>query len=426
MGQLKIPKIWRRALVVAIPKPEKSLGDPKSYQPISLLCVPFKILEKLIYARVETVIDPLLPQEQASFRHGRSAVDQVTQLTQDIDDSFSAKKKAGAVFVDLTAAYNTVWRHGLVPASCCNCCRIDTWSTWSWRWLAIAALPFPPDGQRSKLRRLKNGVPQGSVLAPLLFNIYISDLPTTTSRKYEYLQIWKLKLSTTKTLSAAFHLNNKEAKRELKVNVSNETLPFCSETKCLGVTFDMSLTYRWHIESLHKKLTSCVALLRRFAGSSWGAGATTLQTATLVLVHSTAEYCAPVWCRSTHTCLIDPTINDALRIVTGSLRPTTADNLPILTGIQPAELCRSGATLSLGRQAMEPGHMLHSALTCTSSAVPELFKSRHPFVHAAQQLISLSDNNQRWATATLKISSLQLSLFAENTSGTTPLVTEQK
>ena len=59
----------------------------------------------------------------------------------------------------------------------------------------------------------------------------------------EYLQVWKLKLSTTKTMSAAFHLNNKEAKCELKVNFNNETLPFCSEPKYLGVTWDRSLTY---------------------------------------------------------------------------------------------------------------------------------------------------------------------------------------
>jgi len=60
----------------------------------------------------------------------------------------------------------------------------------------------------------------------------------------EYLQTWKLKLSTTKTVSAVYRLNNKEAKRELKVNYSNEILTFCSEPKYLEVTLDRSLTYR--------------------------------------------------------------------------------------------------------------------------------------------------------------------------------------
>ena len=73
----KIPKIWRRALVVAIPKPRNPVGDPKGYRPISLLCVPYKILEMLIYARVEPLIDPLLPKEQAGFRRGKLTVDQV-------------------------------------------------------------------------------------------------------------------------------------------------------------------------------------------------------------------------------------------------------------------------------------------------------------------------------------------------------------
>ena len=154
-------------------------------------------------------------------------------------------------------------------------------------------------------------------------------------------------------------------------------------------------------ESLCKKLKSRVALLRRLAGSGWGAGATTLRTATRALVRWTAEYCAPVWCRSAHTRFIDRAINDALRIVTGCLRPTPADNLPILAGIQPAELRRNGATLSLARRATEAGSLLHSALTCTSSANARRLKSRHPFVPAAQHLISLSDNNNiragQWA-----------------------------
>ena len=73
-------------------------------------------------------------------------------------------------------------------------------------------------------------------------------------------------------------------------------------------------------------------------GSGWGAGAKTLRIATLSLVYSTAEYCAPVWCRSAHTRLINSVLNDALRIVTGCLRPTLTDHLPVLSGIQPAEL----------------------------------------------------------------------------------------
>jgi len=218
-----------------------------------------------------------------------------------------------------TAAYDTVWHRGL------------TWKLLQLlldRHMVCMIMEMvgnrsftltTGNGKRSRLRRLKNGVPQGSVLAPLLFNTCISDLPTTVPRKYayahdlaimhadgdrqavegvltkdmatvgEYLQTWKLKLSTTKTVSAAFHLNNKEAKRELTVKYNNEILPFCFEPKYLGAALARSLTYRRHLESLHKKWISCTALLRRLAGSGWGAGSRTLRIAALALVHLTAE-----------------------------------------------------------------------------------------------------------------------------------------
>jgi len=327
------------------------------------------------------------------------------------------------VFVDLTAAYDTVWHRVLT----CKLLRLLPDRHMVHMIMEMVGnrsfTLTTGNGQRSRLRRFKNGVPQGCVLAPLLFNIYISDLPTTISRKYiyaenleiihsdgdwqavqevlnkdtstpvEYLQTSKLKLSTTKTVSPVFHLNNKEAKRELKLNFNNETQPSRFETKYLGVTLDRSLTYRRHLESHGKKLISRVAFLRRLADSGWGAGATTLRTATLDLVHSNAEYCALVWSRNPHTRLIDPAINDALQIVTGCLRSTPVDNLPILAGIKPAEIRRDGATLSLTRRAIEPRHLLHSALTCPSSADAQRLKSRHPFVPAAQHLISFSDNN---------------------------------
>ena len=142
-----------------------------------------------------------------------------------------------------------------------------------------------------------------------------------------YLQTWRLKLSHTKMVTAAFHLNNREAKRELKVYNNSRLLLFCPTFTYLGAKLDRSLTFRHHLVALHKKLSSCVTLLRRLVGSGWVAGVKTLCIATLSLVYSAAEYCAPVWCRSAHTCLIDSVLNDALHMVTGCLHPTPTDHL---------------------------------------------------------------------------------------------------
>ena len=102
-------------------------------------------------------------------------------------------------------------------------------------------------------------------------------------------------------VTAAFHLNNQEAKRELKVYNNDKLLPFCPTPTYLGVTVNRSLTFRHHLVALRKKLSSRVTLLGRLVGLRWGAGAKTLHTAALFVVYSTAEYCTPVWCHSAHT-----------------------------------------------------------------------------------------------------------------------------
>ena len=187
---------------------------------------------------------------------------------------------------------------------------------------------------------------------------------------------------------AAFHLKNQEAKRELKVYNNGRLLPFCPTPTYLEVKLDKSLTFCHHLVALRKKLSSRVTLLRRLVGSGWGAGAKTLRIATLSLVSSTAEYCAPVWCRSAHTRLIDNVLNDALRIVTDCLRPTPTDHLPVLSGIQPAELGQMGATLSLAhRGSLYPDHILYGLLSGSSDTCQARLRSRHLFVPAARSLL---------------------------------------
>ena len=148
-------------------------------------------------------------------------------------------------------------------------------------------------------------------------------------------------------MTTVFHLNNREVKRELKVYNNDRLLPFCPTPTYLGVKLDRSLSFCHHLVALHKKLSSRVTLLRRLVSSGWIAGAK-LCIATLSLIYSTAEYCAPVWCRSPHTRLIDSVLNDALRIVTGCLRPTPTDHIPVLSGIQPVELRPTASDTLLG------------------------------------------------------------------------------
>ena len=151
--------------------------------------------------------------------------------------------------------------------------------------------------------------------------------------------------------------------------------------------WDRSLTFRHHLVALRKKLASRVTLLRRLVGLGWGAGAKTLRIATLSLVYSTYEYCAPVWC-SAHTRLIDSVLNDTLRIVTECLCPTPTDHLPVLLGIQPAEVRRMGATLSLAhRGSLDPDYILYGLLSGSSDTRQVRLRSRRPFVPTAQNLL---------------------------------------
>ena len=107
------------------------------------------------------------------------------------------------------------------------------------------------------------------------------------------------------------------------------------------------------------------------------------------LVYSTAEYCAPVWCPSAHTRLIDSVLNDALRIATGCLRPTPTNHLPVLSGIQPAELRRMGATLPLAYHgSLDPDYILYGLLSGSSDTRQMRLRSRRPSVLAAGNLLN--------------------------------------
>ena len=166
---------------------------------------------------------------------------------------------------------------------------------------------------------------------------------------------------------------------------NGKLLPFSPVSTYIWVKLDR---FR-HLETLCKKLATRLTLLRQLEGSGLSAGAKTLRTPALSLVYATSEYCAPVWCRSAHTRLIDNVLNDALHIVTGCLRPTPTDHLSILSGIQPAELRHLGATLFLAKRGtLDPNGILHGQLTGLSDVPRERLKSGCPYMSATQKLFN--------------------------------------
>ena len=94
--------------MIAQIKPGKDPTISKNYRPIPLLCILYKVYERMILARISQKVEEHLSPDQAGFCPGRSCCDQLLNLTQHIEDGFEKKQITGTVFVDLTVAYDIV------------------------------------------------------------------------------------------------------------------------------------------------------------------------------------------------------------------------------------------------------------------------------------------------------------------------------
>ena len=171
-----------------------------------------------------------------------------------------------------------------------------------------------------------------------------------------YLDKWRLKFTTAKTATTAFHLNNREANRQLKTFVKGSLLPYQSHPTYLGVKLDRQLTYRQHLEALCSKVSARNSLIRGLAGTSWGAKTSTLRINALSVAYSAAEYAAPAWCRSKHTRNLDVAPKDTIRVITGCLQLTPTKCLPVLAGIPPPSLRREELTSKFVNKVVASEH----------------------------------------------------------------------
>ena len=172
------------------------------------------------------------------------------------------------------------------------------------------------------------------------------------------------------SVTSVFHLANRCAARELNVNLNGSRLKFDPSPKYLGVTLDRSLTFHQHAKATAVKTRARVSLLRKLAGTGWGADFTTLRTCAVALAYSTAEYASPAWSHSKHVDKVDVVLNDAMRLVSGALTTTPVTNLQVLSGIPPANLRRRAQSAKLAHKRYEDDDLIPPPVALEDQRLP--------------------------------------------------------
>ena len=207
-----------------------------------------------------------------------------------------------------------------------------------------------------------------------------------------YFDRWYLKMNTTKSVSAVFHLDNHKAQKKLKIKINGNILPADTNPKYLGVILDRTLTYRKHLATSAKKIATRNSIIRKLAGTSWGASQDVLRTSSIALCYSVGEYCAPVWNRSSHSKLIDSKLRDSMRTISGSLKPTPTQWLPVMSSIAPPHLRREEMSQKW-HQVLKEDRNIPLKQVITGAPTTHRLKSRKPFYRSEIENYNL---NEKW------------------------------
>jgi hypothetical protein len=339
--------------IIVIPKPNKDASDPQNYRPISLLPNFGKILEKLILKRLTLFeeANEILSLNQFGFRGQHSTTHQLMRVVEKIKFGFNVNKSFGLVQLDIERAFDTVWHNALLhkllhfnfPIFLIKIVK---------SFLSERKAYVSLNKSKSNIYSIVAGVPQGSILSPFLFNIYLNDLPKISnchvslyaddinfmtagtsrelsviisnleegfSRLHNYYTDWKLKLNINKTKVALFTHSRimRSEKNSNKLNLLGTEFPWLDFTEILGVGLDSKLlfgrTLDLNIKKAKKSMVFLYPLLKKYSHVP--------VHSKLVLykqyIRSILTYSCSIWCNSasTHLNKLQTFQNKCLRMV---------------------------------------------------------------------------------------------------------------
>lgn len=275
-----VPTQWKVAEVIMIPKPGKELHNKSSYRPISLLSTMGKVFEKLLLKRLQPILEErsVIPAHQFGFRTNHSTIEQVHRVTNTIEEAFNNNNICSGLFIDVAQAFDKVWHQGLIYKI--HRYLPNEYSAILESYITGRFFRVKHEGEYSKLKKINAGVPQGSVLGPVLYVLFTSDLPSPPDTKIatfaddtailvtdsniveatsklqsatdeilEWTKKWRMKLNEAK--STHINFTNKKI-QTLPIYMNHNIVPYANTAKYLGFTLDAKLRWKDHV----KKKTS--------------------------------------------------------------------------------------------------------------------------------------------------------------------------
>lgn len=315
------PKIWKEAMVVPIPKTgDKQLVE--NYRPICMLPVLAKVFEKLVSSYISWHIKQNLSDHQHGFIAKRSTSTNLMSYVEKLLSYMGTGAEIDAIYNDLSKAFDRV-DHNILLHKLKHQFNIDgPLLKWLESYLKDRRLKVVVNGFQSECCVPSSGVPQGSILGPILFGIFVDDIKyqiqysefqlyaddlklfrvVQNAYDQQLLQMdidsvsnWckanSMDLNTNKSLHIKF--SRKRTKFDSCYNISNTTLKKVSEVKDLGVIFDTELRFECHVNNVIKRGLKMLGFINR--NTKEFKNVTALKNLYSALVRSHIDYCSIVW-----------------------------------------------------------------------------------------------------------------------------------
>ena len=405
------PEEWKSQIVLPILKPGKLPNDPSGYRPIALSSTLAKILEHLIKNRLEWIVESrgLLAKSQFGFRKGMSTLDSLSIFVTDIRLAFSKKESVIGIFLDISAAYDNVLLP-LLRQKLLNLSIPVKMVNFISNFLLGRSLLVNSQGSLLPPRLVWKGLPQGSVLSPLLYSIYTYDLELSVnsfcnvlqyaddlalyissdnfaassarlnsaiSYLYSWLSDHGLSLSIPKSSVVIF--SRKTLIPVINISYAGQTFPVKENVKFLGVILDSKLSGTPHINHIIKKCEKNINILRSLSGVWWGSHPYTQKLLYNALIRSHLDY---------GSFLLEPCNKEALR----SLDKIQSKCMRIIIGAM-----KSSPINALQVECVEPPLSLRRQYLCDRFVTKIFQSSSHILLDKLRELSQLISAGGYWA-----------------------------